>query len=142
MSTKSGLKKQFKTNKQAEREGIWVELPEAANADGTIPAFLIARVDTFNVEHSAETERLSAKYDGRKMTREQSIEVTRKAFIKCGVRNWRNIQNDEGHEISFSTQNAFELLEDEEMNDLYLKLVVIGNDANKYKDGLEIDAKN
>lgn len=142
MNSKSGLKKRFKTNKQAEREGVWVELPEAANADGTIPAFRVVRVGTFNVDHSLEIERLAAKYEGRKMTREESTEVTRNAFIKCGISDWRNVQDDEGNTIPLTDDNKFALLGDSEMDDLYLKLVVIANDPDKYKGGIEIEGKN
>jgi hypothetical protein len=131
--TKSGLRRQFKTNKKAEDEGVWLELPEAANEDGSIPAFLIKRTGPTNVEYSLELERQVAKYAGAKMTREQNMAAVRECFIKHGMADWRNVQDDFGKDTEYSYEEVTALFDD--MPDIYLKLVTYANDPDNYKVG-------
>lgn len=139
--SKSGLRNKFKTNTKLEIEGVWMDIPEATNEDGSVPAFLIARVGQSNMEHNLEVERLAAPYKGRTLKPEQNREITKAAFVKCGMKSWRNVQNDDGTPTDFTYENVMSVFDD--MNDLYIQALMFGNDSDNYKAGaLELAAKN
>ena len=137
-SSKSGLRKKFKTNSVLETEGVWFEMPEAKNDDGTIPAFLIARVGVSNIEHGLAIERLTAQYRGKTLTNTDSRAITKQAFIEVGVKGWRNVYNDAGETLPFHIKTLSDLYDD--MPDIYFEHVTFANNADNFKDGKEANA--
>lgn len=51
------------------------------------------------------------------------LEIQNKAIAKHILVDWRNLQDDEGNEIPYSEQKAYELLQDPE-NEEFRKLIV------------------
>ena len=91
-----GIFRQFATNKQAEREGVG--LTYEANADGSIPTLLVARVRRNSIAYQAVFERVTRPYKDRlnNLTPEEDTLIMQKVFLEVGLKGWQHIRLPEG----------------------------------------------
>lgn len=129
---------QFKTNKNCEENGITIRF--AANEDGTIPSFKIARACRSNKKWAVAFEAASRKFKkeiaDRTVTEEESQIVTVETFCKALLIGWDNIQGADGKPIVFSVENAIKLFT--ELPELFDILYTKAHDFTNF---LEADVK-
>jgi hypothetical protein len=137
------LRKQYKTDKDAEVNGIPYKC--AANEDGSIPTFHLARMGGSNKAYqkafSAEIEQYRAAIDAGVFTDEQAEQCEMNAFCKAVLKGWENCQMDPGENVEFSVDNALTIFA--ELPDLYTELKAKAKNFNSYKVAtLQAVAKN
>lgn len=143
------LKDKFKTDPNAAREGVWFEYP--ANADGTVPAFKLARMSKHNKRYSAAMRKVSAKYendsgiaDFSALNEVEAEEMLLDVFLDTVLLDWRNVQpEDDGKPIAYSRDAAKTLLGSDEWIDLYSDLNDKARRAASFREkALTAQAKN
>ena len=139
----SSLFKAFKTNQEAEIEGVWIEY--GPNDDGTIPAFKLARISRNNKKYTKMLEKETRPHrraiELNTMSDEQAEAITTRVFVRSVLLDWRNVQNAEGNTIAFTEQNAVALFN--ELPDLYDDLNAKARNASLFRDeALEAEAGN
>lgn len=141
----SGLFKQFKTNASKEVEGVEIEFPEAQNDNGTIPTFIISRMGKANKAYSKALEAATRPYRRQvelgTLKNEIAEGLFMGVFVDTVLKGWKNVQDENGEEITFSKEAATRLLE--ELPDVYERLQEEAKLAANFRDsGLEAEAKN
>jgi hypothetical protein len=115
--------KQFLTDTSAETDGA--EIVFAANEDGTIPTFRVARMGGANKRYAAELTRqtrpLTAAIRNGMLSDDQAKRISLNVFIETVLLDWYNMQDAAGNIISYSKPAARKLFED--LPDLYEELV-------------------
>ena len=136
-----GIFNTFKTDMQAEKEGVWKEFD--ANKDGTKPAFLLRRMGPTNPEFQKHIERFSKTYKTELnldiLTEEQAKGPMLDAFVETVLVGWRNIQREDGTAIEYSKENAKALML--ELPDLYIVLREMAAKLSTFRD-IEVTAGN
>lgn len=106
-----GLFDTFETDAKAEAEGKWFNFP--ANKDGTKPGFRLARMSRTNPRYQAALEAVGKTFKTEikldVLTEDLAYEPMLEVFLDTVLLGWRNVQNRDGQEISFSKDNAREL---------------------------------
>ena len=141
----SGLFKQFKTNASKEVEGVEIEFPEAQNDNGTIPTFIISRMGKANKAYSKALEAATRPYRRQvelgTLKNEIAEGLFMGVFVDTVLKGWKNVQDENGEEITFSKEAATRLLE--ELPDVYERLQEEAKLAANFRDsGLEAEVKN
>lgn len=130
---------QFTTSSDAEVNGIRVEC--AANADGTIPTFIIARMGGANKRYAAELTRASKPHmhaiRSNMLSEDVAKRISLEVFCKTVLLGWENIKEENGSTIEFTHGNAAALME--RLPNLHEMLVSVAQDAAAFKRS-EIDA--
>lgn len=143
------LKNKFKTDAAAAVEGVWFEY--SPNADGTIPAFKLARVGKQNKKYVLLMRAIGEKYAGANgladfssLSYEASEQVALELFIDSILVDWRNIQpEDDGKALAFTRENAMALLGSPDWADLYADLEEKAGRAASFREKvLQAQAKN
>lgn len=134
---------QFKTDSDKERNGV--EITYAANEDGTIPTFIIARAAKSNREWSKEYERQTKPYrrqiELKTFPNEKAEEIALSVFVKIILKGWSNVQDESGNEIPFTQENAIQLFKS--LPELYEDLDKQSGDMALFKaSAREEEAKN
>lgn len=129
-----GIYDTFKTNKQAEAEGVWKEFPK--NKDGTVPAFLIRRMSKSNPEFQKRIEHYAKLYKTELsldiMDEEQAHEPLLRVFCETVLVDWRNVQAEDGMRMDYTPELAYQLMED--LPDLYLLLREYATKISTFRD--------
>jgi hypothetical protein len=126
----------FKTNKETEVNGIWIEY--SPNSDGSIPRFKISRLSSRNrkyariLEQETKPHRRAIELGAMKDDDAENIMV--KVFCKSVLLDWENIQEEDGSSIPFTENNAFKLFSD--LPDLYDDLNAKARSATLFKDAV------
>lgn len=133
----------FRTNKKAEREGVWRNFP--ANKDGTIPGFKLARMSSNNPEYVKRVEAINRQFKTEItldiLTEEQAKGPWLDAFVDTILIEWRNIQTPEGVVIEYTHDNAKKLMED--LPDLFTLLREDATKLSTFRDAeIETNAGN
>lgn len=109
----AGLFGTFKTDSSLETDGVEVPFPGSANADGSVPTFIVARMSKSNKAYHNELERLFKPHQRQQqlgtLPLAKSEEIVTKAFIKGCIKGWRNVQTPDGVEIPYSPEKAADL---------------------------------
>lgn len=141
----SGLFKQYKTDKNAETKGVKITFEEAANDDGTIPAFFISRMGGSNRQYQAALE---AKVRPYKRHMELGIlknEVAESLFLEvfCDtiLTGWENVLDENNAGIPYSKPAALDLMK--ALPDVYSRLQEEAKLASNFREfQQEAQAKN
>lgn len=111
MENDMGIFDTFETDAKAESEGKWFNFP--ANKDGSKPGFLLARMARTNPRYQAALEAVGKTFKTEikldVLSEELAYEPMLEVFLDTILLGWRNVQNKEGQEITFSKENAREL---------------------------------
>jgi hypothetical protein len=135
--------KQFGTNIQAEQAGI--DITFAANDDGSIPTFRVARMGGANKRYTTELTRrtrpLTAAIRNNTLGEEKAQQLSMEVFVEAVLLGWSNIFDVEGTPLPYSKQLALKLFSD--LPDLYEELVRQASALTSFQtDELEATAKN
>lgn len=141
----SGLHKQFKTNSVKESEGVEIEFHEAQNEDGSVPTFVISRMGKTNKAYSKALEAATRPYRRQVELGTLKNEVAESLFMGVFVDNvlkgWKNVQDENGKELTYSKDAAIALLT--ELPDVYDRLQEEAKLASNFRDSaLDAEAKN
>lgn len=145
------LKSKFKTDINAANAGVWIDYPDAPNADGTIPGFKLARTSRHNKKYTKALRNVGKQYagpDGRadfSKADEEAVERTlNEVFFNTVLLDWRNFQpQDDGKNAPFTPELARSVLGDEAWADLLADLQEKAADAARFREQqLEAEAKN
>lgn len=105
------LFKTFGTDKDMEKDGIWIQYGETP--DGKPVRFRIARAGGANTEYAKASEKALKPY--RKMIQNDALEeelaqkILRKVFVDTVLLGWENVRNIDDKDIPFSKENAIDL---------------------------------
>lgn len=136
-----GLYSTFKTDKTAENNGFWFELP---TGEGPVPRFKLARMGETNKAYSKLLEKRFKMWRNvpeDKIPTEASKKILLEVFTKTVLLDWENVTDVNDKEIPFSEENAVKILKD--LPDLYSILLEQARaGANFKKAELEAASKN
>lgn len=119
----------IKTDSAAERDGVWMKYP------GTDIEIKIARFGNPSFEADSREFRTLAKQakDGVELTERESKDAVAPAVARHLVKDWRNLEDDDGAAIPFSQERAVELLKTPELHDLYDWIVAQSRNADRFR---------
>ena len=113
----SSLFKQFGTDAKKEQEGVRVTY--AANEDGSLPTFIIARRSRSNTAYRVTMERETRPYrrqiELETLDAKTADEINMRVFAQSLLLGWENVQNTAGQKMEYTLDNAitlFKLLPD------------------------------
>lgn len=144
------LSKQFKTDEKAEQNGVPVEF--SANADGTIPTFIVGRANRTNKKYMQALERITKPHrralEMKTLPKEKGEEIWMQVFIQGNLFGWQNVllsdvTGDEKAEgfAPFTNENAVALFK--RLPDLYDDLASRSGEAANFRlAALEDEAGN
>ena len=137
------LYKQFKTDENLEKSGIWFQY--GFNYEGKPIRILCARAGGSNTKFLSALERKGKPY--RSLIQNDSMDkdlikrLTIEAYAEKVVLNWENVENAEGEELEFSVEACIKLFED--LPDLFTDLQEQTQKSAFFKAEInEADAKN
>lgn len=138
-----GIYKDFKTDVDAENNGIRVET--SVNDDGTIATFILARSGSSNKLYQKCLEVETRPYKRQIELKTISVEIQEKIFLsvfaKAILKGWENVEDEFGNKLEFTHANVCKVMKD--LPDLYNDLVVRSNEASNFKQSiLEEEVKN
>jgi len=145
------LKTKFKTDADAARDGVWVEYTSLPNADGSVPAFKLARMGKQNRKYTLAIRDVAKNYQDENGRPDLSTADEAKAeaalldvFVTTVLLDWRNFQpNDDGVALAFSQEAAREIFGSESWVDLYGDLTTKADRAANFRQQILVaQAKN
>lgn len=108
------IRRQFATNHEVEINGKKISF--AANDDGSIPSFAVARMGGANKKFQEVYAKVWKPHRAAQKAGTVSAEIEREnsvmVFVDSCLTGWENVQEDDGAEIKFSRDNAIALLTD------------------------------
>lgn len=141
------LKSLYKTDPTANTGGVWIN--HAKNSDGSQTRFKLSRMSqALNKKFAKEIETRTRPYrreiELNTLDKDVNDEIMLDVFIASILLDWEHVQpDDDGNELSYSTENAKRLLGDPEWADLYDDLRERARDAANFRTAaLESEAKN
>jgi hypothetical protein len=142
---KSGLLRTYKMDAVKSNSGVLVPFPQAENADGTVPAFRLARMSQNNSRYTKALEFECRPYKREielgALDKETDRKIAVKVFCQTILLGWENVKDANGADIPFGERAANQLLI--ELPDLYLELTKHAQEMSLFRQGeLESDAKN
>jgi hypothetical protein len=137
------LFKDFSTNQDKEKTGIWVEY--SPNEDGSVPRFRIARLGGANRRAAVITDRVMKPFARQiqlnTLRPEKAEELDRHIFCEACLLDWQGVQDANGQEIPYSFENAIDLFT--QLPDLFTDLKLRSMQAASFRDEqLDGDSKN
>lgn len=108
------LYKQFKTNKELEKDGILLEY--GLNSKGQPICIRIARAGGGNVQFSKRFEAKLKPF--RRQVQNETLDpqlaekLVREVYAESVVLGWENVEDEDGNELPFSVENAIKLFTD------------------------------
>lgn len=135
--------KLFKTDKNLEQDGVWIEYPE--NEDGSIPSFKIARMSRSNKNYLKAVEEKTKPYKRQielnAMKSDLADDMLLDIFVSAILLDWKNVVTLQGNAFPYSKENAKQLMK--MLHDLYDDLQEKAKEIQFFIDrDMENDAKN
>lgn len=136
----STLRKDFKTNLESEKRGIW--FTAHIEEDGTEVRFKIASTSSANTKYLKAIETAARPYRSmKKMPMELQLDLAKKCYIENCLFDWENVISETGTQLPFSVENAKQLFKD--IPHLLELLMRVSDDTTHFQDGdWEQDSKN
>lgn len=137
------LYKQFKTDKNVEKEGI--VLNYGKNSKGEDIEIRIARAGGANVQYAklleAKTKPYRRQIQNETLDNEVAEKITKEVYAKAVVLGWIGVEDENGKELEFSFENCMKLFDD--LPDLWTDIQQQSTKSALFRaDILEQDAKN
>lgn len=137
------LYKQFKTDKNVEKEGI--VLNYGKNSKGEDIEIRIARAGGANVQYAklleAKTKPYRRQIQNETLDNEVAEKITKEVYAKAVVMGWIGVEDENSKPLEFSSENCIKLFDD--LPDLWMDIQQQSTKAALFRaDILEQDAKN
>lgn len=117
-----------KVDPKAEIDGVWCEYVLDIRVK-------IARIG--NREYDAAIRSMSKPYTkgfrADRVPDEAMQDIVKKAVAKHIVKDWENIEDDDGSLIPYSPEAALEIFQNDEYRDFYKFVLACGNDAELFR---------
>lgn len=129
----SNLLKQFGTNTGAQEEGVWHSLGGGIQVN-------LRRINSkkANAVNDKYMEPLQAMYPEGDFPEDAQREVLLRQISEGLVADWKGIKDDEGKDLKFSPEVAYDLLSDPSLDDFNLKLLSLSSNMKHYKLAKEV----
>lgn len=118
----SGLYSQFSTNKDLEADGVWIEY--GTTEDGKPIRIKIARAGGNNVAFAKALEKATRPHrralNAGTLDDQTADRIYKSVFAETVVKDWQNIEDENGEELEFSKDNVLKLFND--LPDLFIDL--------------------
>lgn len=128
----------IKTDSKREVEGVWVEWEMGVELK-------IARAGNraFDDLMQKTSEPFLKKTRKGELPEGKAEEILKHCVASTILLGWKNIEDDDGKTLKYSAKKAKELLDDEDLRDLYKFILVQSNETARYRRELDEDgAKN
>jgi hypothetical protein len=137
------LYKQFKTDKNVEKEGI--VLNYGKNSKGEDIEIRIARAGGANVQYAklleVKTKPYRRQIQNETLDNDVAEKITKEVYAKAVVMGWTGVEDENGKPLEFSSENCIKLFDD--LPDLWMDIQQQSTKAALFRaDILEQDAKN
>lgn len=135
--------KEFAVDKDKVENGIPIYIRSAENDDGTIPTFIVKRMDKTNRKFAKGLERQqkTLRHKVNNLDEDEATEMLVDLFCDAVLVTWENVKNNDGSEIPYSKSKAKELLK--QLPDLFEFLKGEATEISNFRaEELEEDAKN
>lgn len=99
----------FKTDKEAESEGVWLPLP---SGEGEIKIARIGNPDYKKLRGELERPYEKIIKMGGKIPESRSEEILIESFAKTIVKGWRGVTDENGEDLAFTYENVKTALTD------------------------------
>lgn len=137
------LYKQFKTDKNVEKEGI--VLNYGKNSKGEDIEIRIARAGGANAQYAklleVKTKPYRRQIQNETLDNDVAEKITKEVYAKAVVLGWLGVEDENGKELEFSFENCMKLFDD--LPDLWADIQQQSTKAALFRaDILEQDAKN
>lgn len=137
------LYKQFKTDKNVEKEGI--VLNYGKNSKGADIEIRIARAGGANVQYAklleVKTKPYRRQIQNETLDNDVAEKITKEVYAKAVVMGWTGVEDENGKPLEFSSENCIKLFDD--LPDLWMDIQQQSTKAALFRaDILEQDAKN
>lgn len=123
--------KTLKLNPDAVTEGVWCDWILGVKVK-------IARTGT--PEYNTFIQKLMVE----QVKSEEDVdtdEVIRKAVARHVIKDWSGIEDDDGTELSYSPEKAYELISDPALSDLYEFVMRMASDRSRFRNQEELEGK-
>lgn len=126
----------IKTDLNKQANGVWVDFAEGIRlkiARAKNPKYIELLRDLVEPE--------------RKAIREDKLDIDNLADIVLEVRaktillDWENIEDNDGNSIPYSSEKAMEFFKNPELNDFYVFVVAVSENADQFKKDLVKDSE-
>jgi hypothetical protein len=143
------LRQTFKTNKEAEVQGVWVDVGYSEAFNGPVQ-FKVARMSAANKQYSAALERAQrphlAQINAGTMNTDLGNKIFREVFIDHILKDWRNVSkgdltgqaDDYSEQLAFTPENANKLFD--ELPDVYHILYGKAGEVAEFTEARQQDA--
>lgn len=136
---------QFAVDNKKESDGVKIEMFEAENEDGTVPAFFVSRMGKSNKRYSKALESATRPYRRQiqlgTMNNEKAEEIFLEVFCDTVLMRWENVTGKDGKALPFNKQNAIGLFKD--LPEVYERLQEEAQMSANFRDEtVEAEAKN
>lgn len=127
----------MKADLDLEVEGVWRTYGEGLVPPGEpLAEFKIARIGT--PQYRAFVDKVQRKHAfairaGDEHAEEIVTDITNQAIARFVVIDWRGLHDDDGNEIPYSPERAYEFLSDPEMHDFRNWVFAIAGNAHNYR---------
>jgi hypothetical protein len=134
----------FKTNRDKENSGIWLE-DFPSNKDGTTPGFLIARASKTNTNYSKAAQKVGKKFQKEMelgiLSEDRADPAVKALFLDTVLLGWRNVFDADEKPLPYTRENAAKLIE--VLPDLYEFLYAESRSMSNFRDEeIKVDAGN
>lgn len=126
------LFRQYGTDAKKEQEGVKVEL--LPNDDGSIPTFVLAATSKANVKYTKALNKATKPYRRNMdaVSDEHAERIFKDVFIEHVLKDWQNVQENDGSPIQYSREAALSLFE--RLPRLYDALIDRANSLELFRD--------
>ena len=117
----------FKGNPELESKGVWVDYGEGLE-------FLIAKMSNpqYMAEIRKQVREKRVQFRHGKVSDEETEEMTIKAVAKTVLLGWKNLQGEDGKDIPYSQEKAYEILSDPCYRDLYTFIIEVSAEKETF----------
>lgn len=138
-----GLYKQFASDKQVEKDGVWLEY--GMNSHDQPIRIRVARAGGGNVRYTKAFEVHSKPFrrliQTGNMDDESSRRMMTKVYVDAVIRDWEGVEDRDGNPLEFSRENVEQVLTD--LPDLFADIIQQSQNSQLYREEiLEADAGN
>jgi len=128
MGLKTNLLKQYKTDKDKTEQGVWVDFENGIS----IRIRRLSSQASINARREAEKTIVSSLRNG-KLSDEQNEEIAVHQLARGVIADWKGVTGDDGTEIPYSGDAAYEILKDEDLAEFRVEILQISLNRDSFK---------
>lgn len=135
MALKTNLRKQFKTDKDKEENGIWVDFENGIR----IRVRRLSSQASLNARKEAEKPYV-VKVRSGKISDEIAEEIAIQQLARGVIADWEGITDENDEAVPYTPDAAYEILKDDDLKEFRAELIQISLDRDTFKADADKDA--